>query len=84
MSLKLSPPSKKRLVASHFSSQIGGHLEDRLSKWRVKCQIEQRFQKGEQLEDKLSNWRTWRTNCQIGGRPPDWMTFVLYGHIWKK
>ena len=36
------------------------------------------FQIGGQLEDKLSNWRTWRTNCQIGGHPPDWRTVVLY------
>ena len=26
----------------------------------------------------MSNWRTWRTNCQIGGRPPEWRTVVLY------
>jgi hypothetical protein len=37
-----------------------------------------KFSKGGQLEDKSSNWRTWRTNCHIGGRPPDWRTFVLY------
>ena len=36
------------------------------------------FQIGGQLEDRLPNWRTWRTNCQIGGRPPERRTVVLY------
>ena len=44
-------------MASHFSSQIGGHLEDKLFNWGTKCHIKQSFQK----ED------YWRTNCQIGG-----------------
>ena len=44
-------------MASHFSSQIGGHLEDKLFNWRTKCHIKQSFQK----ED------NWRTNFQIGG-----------------
>ena len=44
-----------------------------------KINLSTNFQIGGQLEDKLSNWRTWRTNCQIGGRPPEWRTVVLYG-----
>jgi hypothetical protein len=39
------------------------------------------FSQKVKLEDKLSNWRTKRTKWQIGGRPPDWRTFVLYGYV---
>ena len=39
--LLIVPFLKKGLVAKHFSSQIGWHL-DILSKWRTKCQIGRR------------------------------------------